>query len=48
MKTRTLGVAALVAVAGAALYGLFGVPADLNQGDVLRHLLRDWAKSKGI
>ena len=46
MKTRTLGVAALVAVAGAALYGLFGVPADLNQGDAQRimypHVASAW------
>ena len=36
MKTRILGVAALLAVVAATLYGLFGVPADLNQGDAQR------------
>src|SRR4029077_9270210 len=36
MKTRILGVAALLAVVAATLYALFGVPADLNQGDAQR------------
>jgi len=36
MKTRILGIAALLAVAAATLYGLFGVPPDLNQGDAQR------------
>ncbi len=36
MKTRILGVVALVALAAASVNGLFGVPADLNQGDAQR------------
>jgi heme exporter protein C len=36
MKTRILGVVALVAVIAATLFGLFGVPADVNQGDAQR------------
>ena len=36
MKTRVLGVVALVAVVAATLFGLFVVPADLNQGDAQR------------
>jgi heme exporter protein C len=36
MKTRILGVVALVAVAAASVNGLFVVPADLNQGDAQR------------
>jgi heme exporter protein C len=46
MKTRILGVAAVLAVAAATLYGLFGVPADLNQGDAQRimypHVASAW------
>jgi heme exporter protein C len=36
MKTRLLGRVALVAVIAAAIFGLFVVPADLNQGDAQR------------
>lgn len=36
MKTRVLGSVALLAVIGAAIFGLFVVPADLNQGDAQR------------
>jgi heme exporter protein C len=36
MKTRILGGVALVAVVAASVYALFGVPADLNQGDAQR------------
>ena len=36
MKTRLLGLVALAAVVAAAIYGLFVVPADLNQGDAQR------------
>ena len=34
--TRVLGWAGLLAVAAATAYALFGVPADLNQGDAQR------------
>ena len=36
MKTRILGLVALLAVVAAAIFGLFVVPADLNQGDAQR------------
>ena len=36
MRTRILGVVALIFVAGAAIVGLLVVPADLNQGDAQR------------
>jgi heme exporter protein C len=36
MKTRVLGFVALAAVTAAAVFGLFVVPADLNQGDAQR------------
>ena len=36
MKTRVLGSVALLAVFAAAIFGLFVVPADLNQGDAQR------------
>jgi heme exporter protein C len=36
MKTRILGIVALLAVIAATIYGLFVVPADLNQGDAQR------------
>ncbi len=36
MKTRVLGFVALLAVVAAAIFGLFVVPADLNQGDAQR------------
>jgi heme exporter protein C len=36
MKVRALGVAGLLAVTAATIYGLFVVPADLNQGDAQR------------
>ena len=36
MRTRILGAVALLAVAAASAYALFGVPADLNQGDAQR------------
>jgi heme exporter protein C len=46
MKTRLLGVAALVAVAAASVVGLLLVPADLNQGDAQRimypHVASAW------
>ena len=46
MTTRILGVAALLAVIAAALFGLYGVPADLNQGDAQRimypHVAAAW------
>ncbi|MDQ3881352.1 MAG: cytochrome c biogenesis protein [Chloroflexota bacterium] len=46
MKTRALGLAAALAVAAAVLYGLFGVPADVNQGDAQRimypHVASAW------
>ena len=46
MKTRILGFVALVAVIGAAINGLFVVPADLNQGDAQRvmyvHVASAW------
>ena len=46
MKTRVLGFAALAAIIGAAINGLFIVPADLNQGDAQRimyvHVASAW------
>jgi heme exporter protein C len=46
MKTRILGFAALAAVIGAAVVGLFVVPADLNQEDAQRimypHVASAW------
>ena len=46
MKTRALGLAALLALLGATAYGLFGVPADANQGDAQRimypHVASAW------
>ena len=46
MKTRILGVVALVAVAAMVLVALFVVPADLNQGDAQRimypHVASAW------
>ena len=36
MRVRALGIAGLVAVIAASAYGLFVVPADLNQGDAQR------------
>jgi heme exporter protein C len=46
MRTRILGVAALLAVAGATAFGLLLVPADVNQGDAQRimypHVASAW------
>lgn len=46
MKTRILGLVALVAVAAATVVALFVVPADLNQGDAQRimypHVASAW------
>jgi heme exporter protein C len=46
MKMRILGVAALSAVIAAAAFGLFVVPADVNQGDAQRimypHVASAW------
>lgn len=46
MKTRILGLAGLAAVAGATIFALFVVPADLNQGDAQRimypHVASAW------
>jgi heme exporter protein C len=46
MRTRLLGFAGLLAVTGAAIFGLFVVPADLNQGDAQRimyvHVASAW------
>jgi len=46
MKTRVLGFAGLAAVVAAALFGLFVVKADLNQGDAQRimyvHVASAW------
>ena len=46
MKTRILGFVGLAAVIGAAIIGLFVVPADLNQGDAQRimyvHVASAW------
>ena len=46
MKTRILGIVALVAVAAMVLVALFVVPADLNQGDAQRimypHVASAW------
>lgn len=36
MKTRILGIVALVAVTAATINALFGVPPDVNQGDAQR------------
>jgi heme exporter protein C len=46
MATRVLGIAALLAVAGATAFALFVVPADANQGDAQRimyvHVASAW------
>lgn len=46
MKTRALGFVAAAAVTAAVVYGLFGVPADANQGDAQRimypHVASAW------
>jgi heme exporter protein C len=46
MKTRVLGFVALTAVIAAAVFGLFVVPADVNQGDAQRimyvHVASAW------
>jgi len=46
MATRALGVVALVGVVAATVFGLFVVPADLNQGDAQRimypHVASAW------
>ncbi|HET8587064.1 MAG TPA: cytochrome c biogenesis protein CcsA, partial [Candidatus Limnocylindria bacterium] len=46
MKTRVLGIIGLLAVVAAAVFGLFVVPADLNQGDPQRimyvHVASAW------
>jgi heme exporter protein C len=46
MKTRALGVIALVAIAAMTVVALFVVPADLNQGDAQRimypHVASAW------
>lgn len=46
MKTRVVGIIGLVAVVAAAVFGLFVVPADLNQGDAQRimypHVASAW------
>jgi heme exporter protein C len=46
MKTRILGFVALTAIIGAAINGLFIVPADTNQGDAQRvmyvHVASAW------
>jgi heme exporter protein C len=46
MKTRILGIVGLLAVIAAAIFGLFVVPADLNQGDAQRimypHVASAW------
>ncbi len=46
MKTRALGIIGLAAVVAAAVFGLFVVPADLNQGDAQRimyvHVASAW------
>lgn len=46
MKTRVLGGAALLAVIVATIFGLYVVPADLNQGDAQRimypHVASAW------
>lgn len=46
MKTRILGIVALVAVGAAAAIGLFVVPPDVNQGDAQRimypHVASAW------
>lgn len=46
MKTRILGAVAVVAIAAAAIVGLFVVPPDVNQGDAQRimypHVASAW------
>jgi len=46
MAMRILGIVAVSAVAAATAFGLFGVPADLNQGDAQRimypHVASAW------
>jgi heme exporter protein C len=46
MRTRVLGIVGLLAVVAAALFGLFVVPADVNQGDAQRimyvHVASAW------
>jgi heme exporter protein C len=46
MKTRAVGIIGLLAVIAAAVFGLFVVPADLNQGDAQRimyvHVASAW------
>jgi heme exporter protein C len=46
LKTRVLGIIGLLAVVAAAVFGLFVVPADLNQGDPQRimyvHVASAW------
>ncbi len=46
MKTRLTGIVGLLAVVAAAIFGLFVVPADLNQGDAQRimyvHVASAW------
>lgn len=46
MKTRVVGIIGLLAVVAAAIFGLFVVPADLNQGDAQRimyvHVASAW------
>jgi heme exporter protein C len=46
LKTRVVGIIGLLAVAAAAIFGLFVVPADLNQGDPQRimyvHVASAW------
>ena len=46
MKTRMLGIVGMLAVIAAAAFGLFVVPADLNQGDAQRimypHVASAW------
>jgi heme exporter protein C len=46
MATRVLGIGAVVAVAGATIFALFVVPADLNQGEPQRimylHVASAW------
>jgi heme exporter protein C len=46
MKTRALGIVGLLAVIAAAIFGLFVVPPDANQGDAQRimyvHVASAW------
>jgi heme exporter protein C len=46
MKTRVVGIVGLLAVVATAIFGLFVVPADLNQGDAQRimypHVASAW------